>query len=800
MDHPYAQTSSEYVSTKPFTGIVLGTFLGVICLLGFALSLQAQATSLRMVKDFEISAGPLENALNQLGHQAGILLSYSPQLTQGKHTSGFSGSYTLQQASSKLLRGSGLRLIQLNDNSYQLQETDVIEGKTLIITAEPPLTGRVEDGYRLSQTTDIGPITGRKLLDTPYSISTLPSTLFENINAARPSDVQRISPFVQLGTSQNSVFTNSVDLRGFAGSGWNQKFLDGMRASSLAMTPMEDKERMEVITGLSGFLYGMSSPGGIINYVFKRPTEKPLRDLTLGNYGGESYFAHADVSDRFTTDGRSAYRLNLVAENGDTIIDEQSRERYLFSSAIDFQITPDLLLQLNASYSDDHMQGPTPFWTFSDGHHPLTPDNSKQWGQNWSGGAVDTFLAGIKLKWHPNADLAFRAGLTHSRTNRSYLLSGNLFIADSTYIPTILAVAPQRHDNIAGYLFADTKFNLGSTAHTFTTGLSSDYYKTREHQDDSVFLPLTTARPFSEPVALPAVSYTNLAVGKQEARTATTAENFNWILADTIFFNPQWSAIVGLTYTTIQQTSYDFRTTGAIIEQYDRSDTNPSLSLIFKPTPSLSTYFTYMEGLEKGGIAPINADNAGQLLAPINSQQYELGVKAALDDIHLTLALFNVQRTNEFLDTDNVYKQDGHQKNRGIELSATGKLSDRLTLIGGLSLIDAELSNYESNDPVGVAEQLFKLYGEYNLNGYIDNLTLTAGAYYTGKRAVNLENNAYLPAYTLLDLGARYELRSLNTPMTLTLNVKNLLNEDYWSNSTYLGEPRSITFAAKMKF
>lgn len=187
-------------------------------------------------------------------------------------------------------------------------------------------------------------------------------------------------------------------------------------------------------------------------------------------------------------------------------------------------------------------------------------------------------------------------------------------------------------------------------------------------------------------------------------------------------------------------------------------------------------------------------------MAPINSQQYELGVKAALDDMHLTLALFNVQRTNEFLDTDNVYKQDGHQQNRGIELSATGKLSDRLTLISGLSLIDAELSNYESNDPVGVAEQLFKLYGEYNLNGYIDNLTLTAGAYYTGKRAVNLENNAYLPAYTLLDLGARYELRSLNTPMTLTLNVKNLLNEDYWSNSTYLGEPRSITFAAKMKF
>lgn len=759
----------------------------------------ATESHVQITHEYNIAAGTLETALNQLGQQSAILLSYSPTLTHGLTSQGLHGHFTLEQASTQLLAGTGLSLNTSADGNYQLTQTSDL--MPLTVTGNTIKTGSIEDGYRVSNVKDLGPIQDKALLDTPYSISILPSTLFENVNAGKPSDAQRISPFIQLGTSQDTAFTNSVNLRGFSGSGWNQKFEDGLRASSLAMTPLEDKERMEVLTGLSGFLYGMANPGGVLNFVQKRPTEHPLANLTAGSYGAESYFSHADLSNALNDDGTLTYRLNLVVENGDTAVDDQSRERYLISSAFDYHANEDLLFQFNASHSDVRTEGTTPFWYFVGGQHPAAPDSAKQWGQDWSFGETDTTKARGKVNWQLSNTLSVRAALSHSQTRRKYLLAGNFFVADNTFAPGLLAVSPQKHNNTAAYVFADTKMTLGNSVHTVTAGVTSDRYKTREHKDNSTRQYLSGLNTFGpDPIHVPAVAFASLPIGKEEVRVSARANNRSLILADSIEFNDQWSSIIGVTHTNITQTDYDFSNTGAVLSDYDKSATSPSISLNYKPRPWISTYLTYMEGLEQGGAAPIGSANFGELLSPVDSKQYEIGTKAELDDLLLTAALFDVERTNEFLDSrDNVFKQEGYQHNQGIELSATGKLTDQLTVISGITLLDAQASA-SGKDPVGVSEKLIKLYAEYDMGPIVEGLTLTGGAFFTGARAVDTDNTEYLPSYTLLDAGLRYEVKSMSTPLTLTLNIKNLGNKHYWSTANYLGEPRSISFAAKLQF
>ncbi len=63
-------------------------------------------------------------------------------------------------------------------------------------------------------------------------------------------------------------------------------------------------KRIEVLNGLSGFLYGGANVGGAVNYVLKRPTSTPIANLTLGNYGGGQFFTHADLGGPIHVDGR----------------------------------------------------------------------------------------------------------------------------------------------------------------------------------------------------------------------------------------------------------------------------------------------------------------------------------------------------------------------------------------------------------------------------------------------------------------------------------------------------------------
>ncbi len=132
-------------------------------------------------------------------------------------------------------------------------------------------------------------------------------------------------------------------------------------------------------------------------------------------------------------------------------------------------------------------------------------------------------------------------------------------------------------------------------------------------------------------------------------------------------------------------------------------------------------------------------------------------------------------------------------------------MTDRLTLVGGMTFIDAKVKKQANNPqiegkrPSEIANRLIKLYGEYDIPG-VPGLTLTGGVYHTGDFYADALNTDKLPSVTTFDLGARYQTSLGGQTAIFRLFANNLANKDYWVGGNYVGDPRTIAFSAQIKF
>jgi iron complex outermembrane receptor protein len=196
-------------------------------------------------------------------------------------------------------------------------------------------------------------------------------------------------------------------------------------------------------------------------------------------------------------------------------------------------------------------------------------------------------------------------------------------------------------------------------------------------------------------------------------------------------------------------------------------------------------------------------------MPPLTSKQIEVGAKATVGGVLLTAALFQIDKALQYYDLSNLdavrFVQDGRQVHRGIEFTAFGKLTDNLTLTGGITLLDAKVKEQkqtpaiEGNQPQGVAEKMAKMRAEYRLP-FHPALSLTGSVSYVSHQFVDAPNTDRLPGFTLYDIGARYQLDVGEHPLTLRLDINNVTGKAYWSQEGSLGDPRTVLFSISTQF
>ena len=678
---------------------------------------------------------------------------------------------------------------------------------------QPWLSGDAEKAYRVEDA-NVGVLGNKILQDTPYSIEVYSSDLIKNKQARSLADITKGDASISL-TRDNLVGENyALAIRGIGFDYVTGQKIDGLNLNLHEKDlPLEHVERVEILKGASGFLYGFGAPGGIINYVMKRPTDQPFRSLNAQVMDSGLALVHGDVGGRFGADDRFGYRVNLLHESGDTYINDGESRRNSGSIALDWEITPDLLWRADALFGK-HMRRGGYSWVRpnSDGainysninKPPAAIDGSRRLAPSWSRFDTTQQTYGTDLSWDFTSD--WTLGLMHRQSKggieygvpQIFSDFGGNYSLRLVYLQSTLTESSQSQAMINGV------FKTGPISHELAIGASYTELSQSNSVADQLLkqkiaVDIPSVGVLSNPIEVnnPFDVYFNrdqdFALG--EAFGSRRKELF---LSDTLRIGEDWDIILGLRHS-----NWDSKLT-----DYDKSAITPTIAAIFRPVEGLSLYGSYVEALERGATAPTTAVNANEVFPPLVSRQYEFGAKAEADDWSATAALFRIQKGLTYTTPTNMFTQDGEARYQGFELNGKFRLGSQWLLTASAMWLDA--TNQKTTGGTldgkripGVARKRLSLYGEYRMPGL--PLTLTADARYEGKRPVDSNNRFYVDDVTLFDIGARYETKVAGKGLTLRLNVDNLTNEAYWIplttfNALNQGPPRTIKLGIELEW
>jgi len=770
-----------------------------------------------------IQADSLANCIYKIAEQTGIYISADMSLTQGKTCQDISTTANVESILAQLLTPFNLVAIAQSPTRFVVQKAQQTSGvKTLataVVQADDLKDGSAADGYRSDKISSIGPWQGRTLKETPYSVNVVSESLIKNLQATSADQIYKLNPVMQFTRPTTQNDNAEAAMRGFKNSTTARDGISRQKWNYSHGVLLEETASVEVLTGLSGFIYGVGNIGGTINYVTKKPTEERLNSITLGNTSGSNIYLHGDFGGQFDDEGTFGYRVNLVSQDGETHIEHQNLQRNSVSLAFDWQVNDDLLIGIDGNKRDYELDGRQPYWSLgkdasTDNGLVARPDaksldSDTLWGQKWTTQYHDSQRLGANVQWNISDNISFRAVVLDEKITRVMALPFNKVQVGNTYDRRVKnnPDAPQDIKGSGGFAFFDVKFTTGEVAHKLTTGWqlskshsvqATDGWSQFEHDKGlSLSTPVYVAEPeWSEH-------------GTQPEITRNRLSNTSFSLGDDITFNEQWSALIGFSHTKLTLKK-DPRKDPAKTN-HDTSETTPSLSIVYRPVDSITTYLSYVEGFELGGIAKEvyageQVSNAYQVMEPLVSKQIEFGAKAEFSGMLFTTALFEIDKPFEYYkeqtDGQYLFVQNGRQVHRGLEFTATGKATENLTIVGGFTLLDAKSednADLAGKRPKDVAETLVKLYGEYNLSA-ISGLVITGGFSYTDDFYGDNNNTDKLDTYTLLDLGARYQGDIAGEDTTLRLNINNLTDKQYWANNWFIGDGRTISLSANISF
>jgi iron complex outermembrane receptor protein len=500
----------------------------------------------------------------------------------------------------------------------------------------------------------------------------------------------------------------------------------------------------------------------------------------------------------------------------------------MVSGAFDVHLPDNLLVQFNAARYTYNLWGSTPVYIgLSPNTPPPNPD--QQYALPWERSGYDTVVqSGVALNWKPNDIFTVRSRYNYSvEKTQSFSGIDGIFVSSDVTGAAVdraygggTSFANYIH---SGYTFLDVNFDVFGIKNKITTGFNG--YMDGNNAGGTRYTPHAAAAPNCNLYDLATCvtgGYTTYTGNQGYYNSANRIKNY--MVGDEIkLLNDKLIILAGANYAFDEATS--FTPLGARSADYSAAALTPTVSVIYKIYPWLSSYATYQQSLSAGTIVPqFNSNglaytNYNAIIPPYIGTQWETGLKATVgNNLLLTAALFRIETQNTFdqinPDGTATLTVGGAQLNQGGEITVAGKVWDDLTLFGGLTLTDARIqsnpaSPYQNRAlAAGVSPVTFKLYSEYNIPlfeqlAWLHNFTLTGGITYRNAFTTSVPSNYGMPVsvyngYALGDLGFRYATTLYTHPLTARFTVSNVTNQGYYPTGAYIGAGR--VFAASIEF
>ncbi|WP_336035560.1 TonB-dependent siderophore receptor [Acinetobacter bereziniae] len=658
------------------------------------------------------------------------------------------------------------------------------------------------------------------LLDTPKSVSVISKKLIEDTQVTTLADALRTVPGITLGAGEGG---NPNGDRPFI-RGYNSEssmYVDGVRNSTSQNREMFAVEQVEVIKGSASSLGGAGSVGGSVNMISKVAKKG---DFLEGSVAGGT-----DNYQRITLDGNKdfgngiAARVAVMGHHNEKAGQHDGAEykRAGIAPSITFGLDTPTRATLSYYYlkSDDTPDSGVPY--NYDASKKATVGKPVDVKQGIYYGLLDrdfqkqeNQIGTIKLEHDLNDNLTITNTAVYNKSTNDYLWTqpddskGNVLndkvwrrinsrITDTDIFTDQLALTGKfntgaiKHKFNVGAEYSDQKSDKGSYTTTYPgyTGTTTGGFNSDCKINDAWCTSLTNPNSKEE--------WLGSAVANRNTTTTTTKVTSVYLL-DNIEFNPQWLLDLGVRWDKFD-TEQVTNATGAKLEN-NKDFFTYQAGLTYKPMKNGSIYASYATSANPVGVDGGDGSEAiGQAymdLKPEEARTYELGTKwDFLDErLNLTAAVFRTEKQNTRIQLDaGTYTNGGESKVDGIELTATGKITDKWDITAGYSYLDSEMTNpgpsctragvctfpnpAKGKQLPNVPKNSATLWTTYQV---LPQLTVGAGALAMDKVYGDAANTKFVPGYVRYDAMARY---NVNKNVDLQLNLNNLSDKRYFTKA-----------------
>ncbi|EOY4558510.1 TonB-dependent siderophore receptor PiuD, partial [Pseudomonas aeruginosa] len=273
---------------------------------------------------------------------------------------------------------------------------------------------------------------------------------------------------------------------------------------------------------------------------------------------------------------------------------------------------------------------------------------------------------------------------------------------------------------------------------------------------------------------------------------------------DTIDLNEQWQVNIGARFDSFETTAKNHGVRPATKLSDKSSFWNWQAGLVWKPVPNGSIYASYATSATPPGSMLDNGDTSNAVdgfaisnnLEPEETTNYELGTKWAFfnERLELSAAIFRTDKDNtRILVANQTYDNAGQSRVDGVELSASGKLTEKWKVFAGYSYLDSELvdagkagrngnvnasaASNNGNEMPNTPKNSFSLWTTYDI---FPKTTIGGGAFYVDKVYGDVGNTVYVPDYWRYDAMASYKL---SKNVDFQLNVQNVFDKKYFDKA-----------------
>ena len=620
--------------------------------------------------------------------------------------------------------------------------------------ADAPAVDPVLDDAAETDTGEIV-VTARRraesLQDVPIAVTAFSGAQLEREGAIDITDIGDTTPNVTIEVSRGTNSTLTAFIRGIGQqdpvAGFEQGvglYLDDvyLNRPQGAVLDIYDVERIEVLRGPQGTLYGRNTIGGAIKYVTRRLADKVAFNLrgTVGSYGQLDAVASASapLGDMFRV-GAAVARLTRdgFGSNFTTGDDNYNKDVAAARASIEIGRDDQAMLRLSADYTRDTSN--------TRGGHRLIPGLlsgapvlSNEY--NSRGALLDPTQRVVSKGAAAHAQVEVLDGIT-LKSITAYRKDNSATPIDFDALPAIDVDVPAIYRNKQFSQELQVAVDRGPLS-----GVAGAYYLNADAE--TVFdVRLYT----SNPIGLPGL--TALTQGDVGTKTWAIFGDFAYEIS------PQFSVSVGGRYTNDKRHAKVLRQTllfggspefggsggfgnGTVIAttsnfEGKRTDTafTPRVSLSFKPSDDHHIYVSWSKGFKGGGFDPrgqttaaADVDGDGirspeeiydyMAFDPEKVTSYELGWKGSFFDKRLFagLAIFNADYTDMQIPGSigcviggqpnfcGVTTNAGKARIRGVEFEGNARLfgnpgGSRLSFGWSLGYLDAKFKEYMAAVP-----------------------------------------------------------------------------------------------------